>query len=377
MRDHVEAFVENGGNVCFFSGDVCWWQVRFEDGGRTMVCYKNAAQDPLAAVDAARTTVLWRDPPVNRPENHLTGVSFAAGAGWWNGDAGPRPQCGYRVRFPQHWVVDTTGLQANGDFGADDSIVGYETDAALFNEIDGIPVATGQDGTPPNFILLGTADLTAWGPGGQAGWATMGIDRNNGLVFTAATTDWSRGLRGSWNEVSQITRNLLRRLGYPPQSTVLRNRGFEKWQKAKQPDGGALMPDGWTSDGPGSIRPSTEKINGRLSVDIDAKSGETGLWQSPWTWLSTSGTGLRGLSHYRAGCWTRTCNRGATIRLQVLVDREWQDFGVAEHSGSGAWEYLCAVGRVDQYGPLFKARVKLQVAGGNQALFDDVLLDAL
>jgi hypothetical protein len=46
MRDHVEAFIGNGGNVAFFSGNVCWWQVRFEDDNRTMVCYRDAAQDP-------------------------------------------------------------------------------------------------------------------------------------------------------------------------------------------------------------------------------------------------------------------------------------------------------------------------------------------
>ena len=31
MRDNVEAFIGNGGNMVFFSGNVCWWQVRFEN----------------------------------------------------------------------------------------------------------------------------------------------------------------------------------------------------------------------------------------------------------------------------------------------------------------------------------------------------------
>ena len=172
MRDNVEAFVASGGNVAFFSGNVCWWQVRFEDNNRTMVCYKDATEDSqLTGVDNNRITVNWRDQPVSRPENSLTGVSFANGAGWWNGDAGSRPAVDYRVRFARHWVFETTGLNDGDGFGAADLIVGYEVDAAVFVEDEnGIPRATGTDGTPLNFLVLATADCTSWGPGGQSGW---------------------------------------------------------------------------------------------------------------------------------------------------------------------------------------------------------------
>ncbi|HSR25579.1 MAG TPA: N,N-dimethylformamidase beta subunit family domain-containing protein, partial [Candidatus Eisenbacteria bacterium] len=54
MRDAVEEFIAGGGNVAFFSGNTCWWQVRFEDADRTMVCFKSAAEDPLTGVDDAR-----------------------------------------------------------------------------------------------------------------------------------------------------------------------------------------------------------------------------------------------------------------------------------------------------------------------------------
>jgi hypothetical protein len=210
MRDNVEGFVSNGGNVAFFSGNVCWWQVRFEGNNRTMVCYKNAAADPL--VDSSRRTTKWREAPVDRPENLMTGVSFANGALWVNPDSGPRPAVGYRVRRSQHWVFDGTDLNDDDEFGAEDLIIGYETDAALFLEMNGVTQVTGVDGTPLNFVILATADLTNWAVGGKAGWATMGVYQNNGTVFTAATTDWSHGLRGSWNAVSQITQNVLRRL---------------------------------------------------------------------------------------------------------------------------------------------------------------------
>ena len=40
MRDHLESFIANGGNVAFFSGNTCWWQVRSEDDDRAIICYK-------------------------------------------------------------------------------------------------------------------------------------------------------------------------------------------------------------------------------------------------------------------------------------------------------------------------------------------------
>ena len=47
MRNHLEAFIANGGNVAFFSGNVCYWQVRLENGGQAMVGYKfNFEKDP-------------------------------------------------------------------------------------------------------------------------------------------------------------------------------------------------------------------------------------------------------------------------------------------------------------------------------------------
>ena len=55
----------------------------------------------------------------------------------------------------------------------------------------------------------------------------------------------------------------------------------------------------------------------------------------------------------------------------------WRDFAISEHSGSGEWEYLCAVGMLDDEGPLFPARVKIQVADGVIALFDNFSLEAI
>ena len=73
---------------------------------------------------------------------------------------------------------------------------------------------------------------------------------------------------------------------------------------------------------------------------------------------------------YGAGCWAKANAPGATIRLQRTDD--WQDFAVAAHSGSGNWEYLFAVGSSVDGGASFPARVKIQVASGVRAWFDNV-----
>ena len=52
MRDNLEAFIANGGNVAFFSGNSVCWQVRSEDNGRALVCWKQSYnQDPVYKTD--------------------------------------------------------------------------------------------------------------------------------------------------------------------------------------------------------------------------------------------------------------------------------------------------------------------------------------
>ncbi len=50
-----------------------------------------------------------------------------------------------------------------------------------------------------------------WGHGNRA--ATLGVHAPGGTVFTAATTDWVRGLVQRDPAVERITRNVLDRLG--------------------------------------------------------------------------------------------------------------------------------------------------------------------
>lgn len=210
MRDSVETFARKGGNLAFFAGNTAWWQMRLEDGGRTMVCHRDAAADPVRAVDPRRTTVEWSSSPVDRPENSMTGVSFRNGAGSWGEGMGLIGRESYTVRFAGHWVFEGTGLRDGDTFAR--GALGYETDAAELDWSAGVPRATGRDGTPRSFAVLATADLRHWRTYGQGGWATMGVFRlGAGTVFNAATINWGRALADP--VVDRITRNVLDRLG--------------------------------------------------------------------------------------------------------------------------------------------------------------------
>lgn len=210
MRDSVEAFARRGGNLAFFAANTAWWQMRLEDDGRTMVCHRDAVTDPMTAVDPRRTTVEWSSAPVDRPENTMTGLSFRRGAGAWGEGMAVMGKEAYTARFTDHWVFEGTGLTDGEPFAR--GALGYETDACALEWTDGVPRATGVDGTPGSFVVLATADLRHWREYGQGGAATMGVFRlGAGTVFNAGTINWGSVLADD-PVTDRITRNVLDRL---------------------------------------------------------------------------------------------------------------------------------------------------------------------
>lgn len=226
MRDHLEAFIAKGGNVAFFSGNTCCWQVRNEEGGKAMTCWKQAfTEDPLYNPDGPNPllSTLWSHYLVDRPENSLTGVGFL-----WGGFHRSHGQFmdgsgAFTVHRPDHWVLEGTGLKEGDEFGGTETIVGYECDGCEVEWRDGRPYPTHRNGTPEGFEILATAPAR-WHPDdcewyerwekGRTGAATPGVYTipGGGTVFTSATTDWPHGLRGTDPIVERITRNVLDRL---------------------------------------------------------------------------------------------------------------------------------------------------------------------
>jgi hypothetical protein len=224
MRDNLEQYIRDGGNVAFFSGNTCCWQVRSEDDGRALTCWKQWYNvDPVYRTDKqALLSTLWSHHLVARPENQLTGVGFL-----WGGYHRSHGQfmdgpASYEVHRPDHWLFAQTNLKQGDRFGGKDTIVGYECDGCEMKWENGLPVPTHSDGTPESFVILGSCparwapDDAFWYdrfPKDRTGAAVLGIYTQGGTVVTTGSTDWAHGLRGNDPVVEQITKNVLTRLG--------------------------------------------------------------------------------------------------------------------------------------------------------------------
>jgi N,N-dimethylformamidase beta subunit-like, C-terminal len=74
MRDAFDGARALGTNLAFTGSNAAYWQIRYEDSGRTIVGYKEAAPDPEP--DPSRRTIRFRDLSPPRPECELMGVMF-------------------------------------------------------------------------------------------------------------------------------------------------------------------------------------------------------------------------------------------------------------------------------------------------------------
>jgi len=216
MREAFERHVGGGGNAAFFSGNVCYRRVRLD--------VQAAQMHLMGDMDGH---ALWSHRlGANRPETHLTGVSFCYGA------LNPAP-VPYTIYQPQHWIFD--GVRSPGserDGFPQIGCIGWECDGCDLEWIDGRPIATHRDGTPEGFEILGFAPgtmydyeatvhskalfgldngFTPWGRDLRQGGAVFGTWTHGGTIVTVGCTEWARHLGDP--HVARITRNILTRLG--------------------------------------------------------------------------------------------------------------------------------------------------------------------
>lgn len=407
MRDTIQNFTaNNNGNVAFLSGNVSWWQVRFEgdeegNPDRTMVCYKNYQEDKTAnpGIPDSHITINWFEEVIDRPENLMTGVSYYWGTAKW----GSFP-VSYKVSLQRHWLLKGTRLKDRDSFGSalfNPSQTGFETDAADFVDIDRkFPIPTGklaydttQFSAPKDLMILASANLTelgeepgTWdGPSNHNGWGTIGIyrKRNGGFVFHGGNYNWAKdGIRipyvsnNNWNEFCWLTKNVLDTLGrdFEPQSFNLLNADFEIW------DGSS--PVNWSKTGNGAV--SLEPgYTGNYSACIDGANGET--------FLSQQYIPIRTSRNYRISCYAKPVTpsnsdsgpggSGITIRLQTLDvnNNPILDIITASYPNStSGWQLITATGMLSNTDDfMIQARVKLQVKAGISACFDNVVVEEL
>ncbi len=245
MRDGLDAFTATGGNAAIFSGNTCFWQIRYDSELRTLTSFKyNADADPvIGTADERFVTSAWVDRRIGRPEFSTIGLSFSRAGYARYGNATPRSSGGYTVWRPEHWALEGTGLMYGDSLGQKDAIVGYEVDGCDLTMDQGRPVPTHTDGAPETLQVLASAPAHIWAQDEQPSryvndpgdlecvvkaiygenWqdhvdeyrfthAVLGCFTvpGAGTIFNAGCTDWVCGL--SDPDVDRITRNVLDRL---------------------------------------------------------------------------------------------------------------------------------------------------------------------
>ncbi len=226
MRDHLEEFIGRGGNVAFFSGNTCCWQVRSEDRGTALTSWKQRfVMDPVFTTkDHRLLSTLWSHHLVGRPENELTGVGFLFGGYHRSHGQYMEGSGAYTVHRPDHWLFEGTQVKKGSEFGGKDTVVGYECDGCEMEWREGLPFPTHRDGTPKSFTILATGPAK-WHPDDayfydrfehdRQGAAVLGFYTRNGTVVTTGSTDWAHGLQGKDPTVERITKNILAKLSAP------------------------------------------------------------------------------------------------------------------------------------------------------------------
>lgn len=186
MRERIEEFGVNGGNVMFLSGNTCYRPIEYLGRNRRLM---------------KRVTLETGD--WGFPEAFTTGVNWSAGQ--WKK---PLLKRGYSIKEPEHWSLKGTNLRKGDLLGEKEGIIGFETDAAVY-DCYGKTISP----TPIDFLTVASAYLPEWDDWyGRA--ATFGLFRRDskGVVMTAGTTGWGRGLLGDTGNVHKVTKNLIDKL---------------------------------------------------------------------------------------------------------------------------------------------------------------------
>jgi len=209
MRQRLSRFIADGGRFMNLSGNTMWWQVRFEDNGRTMIGYKDWKKDPQKSAELS-TDVNW-DRPIFDSSFTITGLHWPYGG--YPGGTGD----GYYAINANHWIYQGTGLKEDELFGkgktVDTSIHDKESDGLAFNCAANGSTILGPvagTGTPANFTILGLTRVYSK-QRKLDGVAMMGLYTTSagGAAFSAGTTGWVLGL--DQPAVDRITRNVMDR----------------------------------------------------------------------------------------------------------------------------------------------------------------------
>jgi hypothetical protein len=247
MREHLDAFVDGGGQVARLAGNFMW-QVRLSGDGATQTCYKHRApsEDPVRDDPQRRhlLTHVWDLQSIEYPAARTFGCTGSRGIYAGIGGLAPRASAGFTVYRPEHWILAGTDARYGDVLGGESRVATYELDGLDYTIEGGLPYSTGADGVDPdsveivalcvcanrerdrvlddNELDIGDADASvlAYVHHGEVTEETLdkvargcGVvceyRRGSGRVVSAASVEWVNGLRVGDPVVEQVTRNIL------------------------------------------------------------------------------------------------------------------------------------------------------------------------
>lgn len=201
MFDGAEGARDSGVNLAFLGANAVYRQVRFEPSAvgpdRHMVNYRSVA-DPIRRTDPARTTVSFRDSPVNRPEAQLIGQQY---------QCNPVRADGIVIE-PQSWIFANTGLGQDAHI---EILVGSEYDQYIHGQ-----------GGPDNIEIVAHSPVNCRGRAGYSD-VTYYTAPSGAGVFATGTNYWVSKLepptfpKTAYNPVIvTVTNNVLLAFGTGP-----------------------------------------------------------------------------------------------------------------------------------------------------------------
>lgn len=168
MRRWVLEFLDRGGNMCFFAGDVACFEVEFSAAGDRLFCAKMAGGSPEGD-GSGRVGAVWHR---NDPQDWLTLSNGAWGGGWWDGR---RAIEAYQPVIRDHWIFDGVDVPPEGISGGEDTpVIGYETDGVRLERPSDPPRLSEHSRRGSGRVLLALARLSA-------GWVA-GYDQANAAI---------------------------------------------------------------------------------------------------------------------------------------------------------------------------------------------------
>ena len=203
MYDNAYAARDAGTSLGFFVANPVYNQIRFEPStlngapNRVITCYKDSTLDPYynpssPLYNPLLTTVSWRDPILNRPEQQLVGVMYES---WmtadYNADA-------YIVQNSQtssgQLVYGGTGLVDGSSVAG---VLGYEFDKLFSNynsPVTNTDPASKTTVVPGTYTLLGRSPFTDAYNNKDFANSSLYQVTSGAWVFAAGSMYWNWGL---------------------------------------------------------------------------------------------------------------------------------------------------------------------------------------